>query len=129
MAETIINGCMWLWTDMMRDLDEQAGFEIIIDPLSFKNNSCMGVIKNTREWFTIIWQPHSMLLSTAEDQPELVAAFSEVLEYKPFCRYSKQGMLTYVWLRIKQDEEFEDLSQDESITNLERLETDVEVSA
>lgn len=79
MTETT-KGFVWLCFDITKDLEGQVGIEIIIDQLSFKGNSCTGVIKSIGKPIDITWQPYNKLLSIIEDQPELSVINLETLE-------------------------------------------------
>lgn len=104
MAETIQNlhgSPKWHWYNIMEDLKVQGGLEgVVIEPSTVSTFGCGGYTQaGTR--FGITWvHDRFMLLSLNQDEPELVKAFSKVLEYQPFCKYvNTKGLLTYEWDR------------------------------
>lgn len=97
MAETIENlgsGAKWHWYNVMSDLKEQGGLsDVVIDPLSVDAHGCGGQHGDNR--FYITWVHNQFLLVTMQRfSQQLVDAFARVVEYQPFCRYDRYGMVT-----------------------------------
>ena len=120
MAETILTHCSvpkWHWYSVQHDLEEQGGLKgVVIDPVFA---SQYGDIK-----FVVTWEQHKYLLITMTSySEELVEAFSRVVEYRPFCRYSHQDhdMVTIEWDKVAPDERFAELSRDQKVSQLVRL--------
>lgn len=104
MAETIEDrgsGSKWHYYNVKKDLVEQGGLEdkdVMVDPLSVDAHGCGGAHKGNP--FTITWLPDTFLLVTSRGyDPELIDAFSRVVEYKPFARYREpdSGLITTEW--------------------------------
>jgi hypothetical protein len=121
MAETMRVGCdgteKWHWWQIQTDLVEQGGLnehDTFIDPLSMKENASYGAYKNKK--FVFSWAKDKFfMLSTLEYSQILVDAFSKVLEYKPFCRYSRDGIITVEWDKVDPQSRLNTLNNDETI--------------
>ncbi len=121
MAETIQNvggGAKWHWYSVMSDLKEQMGLDgVVIDPLSVREHGCGGQYEGNQ--FYITWVYNQFLLVTMQrlSQP-LVEAFSRVVEYQPFCRYDRDGMVTVEWDKNNPIGRLAVLQAERAITNL-----------
>ena len=126
MAETIETGCdrtkKWMWFNVAHDLEKQGGLtEVFINPLSFHPHGCGGEHKGNP--FCLTWVHDLFLLVTMQTfSQEIVDAFSKVVEYQPFCRYTSKGDLeTIEWDKLDPDSRFAELQNDPTIKNLVRL--------
>lgn len=123
LAETIVNG-VWSWHQLPADLEEQGGYEgAHIDPFSVTPSSCRGKTDSGNH-FCISWVANRlMLISLFKDEPSLVAAFTLVVEYKPFCRYRHKltGLLTYEWDKEDSAGRLAELQQDDNVEELQLL--------
>lgn len=117
------NGVLgWNWTDVMHDLKEQGGVEVVIDPLSVTENGCGGYLDG--KFFYITWAKDKFLVLTMiEFSQPLVDAFSTVIEYQPFCRYNERDLPTVEWDKMDPDGRFAELTQQPAIQNLVRIES------
>ena len=118
MAETIRNG-KWLWYDVMNDLEKQGGLTgVVIEPTSVGPYGCGG---NTKKGtgFYITWIADTFLLvSMSQEEQELIDAFAKIVEYAPFCRYSKDGMLTFEWDKQDPEGRFKDLAEEAELKRI-----------
>jgi len=126
MAETIEIGCdgtkKWMWFNVANDLEKQGGLtEVLIDPLSVCASGCGG--EHEKNHFYITWIHDLFLLVTMQTFSQaLVDAFSKVVEYRPFCRYTSKGNLeTIEWDKKDPDSRFAELQNDSTVKNLVRL--------
>lgn len=113
----------WTWFNVQHDLEVQGGLArengapvVMVDPLSVGPNSCGGEYNGNR--FAITWMHDAfLLLSMADHSDELVGAFSRVLGYEPFCRYTETmdgserptRMPTVEWDKIDSEGRFKEL--------------------
>ncbi len=124
MAETIQNlgsGARWHWQNVMSDLREQGALkDVVIDPWSVEAYGCGGQLGDN--FFFITWVHNQFLLVSMErfSQP-LVDAFTRVVEYQPFCRYERDGMVTVEWDKNDPHGRLEDLQRESTVTHLARL--------
>jgi hypothetical protein len=107
MPETLQDACtpigarVWHWYMVQRDLVQQGGLEdkdVMIDPFTGGQG---GKFKDMP--FFITWaKDQYLLLSSEKFIPELVDAFSKVVEYKPFVRYveSDSDLITVEWDKL-----------------------------
>jgi len=95
--ETIVDG-VWHWYDVLSDLKAQGLEDIEVNPLSTRPHFTSGVCNG--HMFTLTWvKDRYALLSTPEEIPELVSAFSEIFEYRPFAHYVLNQYVTFEWDR------------------------------
>lgn len=126
MAETITPrhsgpGEIWNWANMMRDLQVQGGLkEVIIDPLSVGPRSVAGSLGENQ--FVVTWVKDELLLvSMQEFSQELVDAFTAVVEYPPFCRFTHpDSLVTVQWDKNDPEGRFREL-EEEGFPDLQRL--------
>ncbi len=126
MAETLVVGCdhlaKWRWSDVMEDLKVQGGLPgVFIDPLSVNAHGCGGEYAGNLFYFT--WVQGKFLLLTMQvlSQP-LVDAFEKVVEYQPFCRYSRgDGSVTVEWDKENPSERLIELGDDPDVSSLVSL--------
>jgi hypothetical protein len=113
MAETIREG-KWHWYDVANDLEVQGGLAgVVVDPLATSPHGCGGYTTlGTRFYFTWV-KGTFLMLSMSQEEPALVGAFSCVVEYLPFCRYTS-GLLTYEWDKVDPEGRFAELQKDYS---------------
>lgn len=123
MAETIEelgSGAKWHWYNVMSDLIQQGGLsDVVIDPLSVDayGHGCGGQHGDNR--FFISWLHNQFLLVTMQRfSQQLLDAFVRVVEYQPFCRYYRDGMVTIEWDKNDPNARFEDLQREGAITSL-----------
>lgn len=124
MAETIVKRgsvAKWHWYNVMADLQEQGGLKgVIIDPLTVDKHGCGGSIGDNP--FYITWLHEKLLLVTMETfSKQLVDAFARVVEYKPFCRYERDGMVTVEWDKVSPQSRFEELQHETEVQNLREM--------
>lgn len=124
MPETIVNG-KWTWHQLPEDLKQQAGYEgVSIDPLTVRPSGSGGTTAGGNR-FMLTWVPdHLMMISLLRDEPELIEAFSTVVEYRPFCKYrhkTTEQLTTYEWDKEDPEGRFEKLQQDPDIMDLQLL--------
>ncbi len=113
MAETITvhhGSSQWNWSDVWHDLETQGGLkEIIIDPLTMSANGCAGSFQKNPFYLTWI-KDVFMLLSMKVFSQQLVDAFSAVVEYQPFCRYTEENdLITVEWDKKDPAKRFKEL--------------------
>ncbi len=125
MAETIEDlgsGAKWHWYYVKNDLEVQGGLNgVVINPLTVDAFGCGGVHGGNR--FHITWVHSQFLLVTMQwFSQQLVDAFARVVEYQPFCRYERDGMVTVEWEKNDPNARFGELQQEGAITNLRSLE-------
>jgi len=124
MAETIEDvggGAKWHWYNVMHDLKEQGGLEgVVINPSSVDDHGCGGDHNGNR--FYITWVYNRFLLVTMQQfsQP-LVDAFARVVEYKPFCCYGRNSLVTVEWDKTNPVHRFEELLSDSDVSNVVEL--------
>jgi hypothetical protein len=124
MAETLQEACVpegalkWHWYNVQRDLVQQGGLkegEIIIDPFSMLKSpsGCAGQYKEIPFYITWI-KDMFLLLSSPKFSPELVNAFSKVVEYKPFARYveSDNNLVTIEWDKVDPEGRYKSLEKE-----------------
>jgi hypothetical protein len=85
---------------IQRDLEDIGGLRgVTIDIFSISPYRRAGQTeKNTT--FIMSWAPkRCLVLSVSQSEKGLIDAFSAILGYEPFCRYTSKlsGMLTYEW--------------------------------
>ena len=92
---------IWHWPDIKNDLVKQGGLEakeITIDSHSVEDHRYSGSYKSNV--FHVNWAKDVLLIIAMEkfDQA-LINAFTKVVEYKPFCRYTSKesGLITFEW--------------------------------
>ena len=128
MAETIreVHGRQsWQWYQVMEDLDKIGGLaNVVIDPLSVRRDgSCAGKTE-MGTFFVITWAYNIYLLLTmSQNEPQLIEAFSKVLEYKPFCQYledSEITLITFEWEKVDPIGRFEELQKNQ-VKELQKL--------
>lgn len=120
--ETLSDSGKWTWTNIMDDLKEQGGLPgVTINPLTMNPNGCGGQTEQGTG-FAITWiKDLFMLISLTKDEPELIEAFSKVLEYKPFCKYINcKNLLTYEWDKKDPEGRFLKLQKNNEIS-LQRI--------
>ena len=117
---------MWLWDDMMSDLERQGGLiGVVIEEPFYEdggyNGSCNGQTKEGT-MFYISWSFNwYLLVSMSREEPALIEAFARVVEYRPFCRYiNEDGLLTFEWNKQDPEECFAEL-QEEEVKELQRV--------
>jgi len=135
MNKTIVTGCdvreKWLWYDVMHDLNKALyGREITakdvkgvtIDPLSVSEHGCGGNLEGNKFYMTWV-KDKFLLVSMQKYSTELVAAFSKVVGYEPFCKYVSEvsGLLTVEWDKMDPKGRYEVLKKDSKVTGLEQL--------
>jgi len=124
MSETIRSNCEgWHWEDVTSDLKKVGISNVkmhsqIVDPF--------GMGYTDGEPFTISWKRNELLMITMRQDnatlTRLVDAFSKIVEYKPFCKYTDfGGMKTYEWAKEDAKERYIEISEDISKRNLVRL--------
>lgn len=119
MVETLEDACTpvgakkWHWYNIERDLVGQGGLErgdIKIDPFSVTDHNCGGEYRGNR--FAITWVPDTFLLVSAKEYiPQLIGAFAKVVEYKPFARYRKDGLVTTEWDKVDPEGRYKKLQE------------------
>lgn len=121
MAETIQDvggGTKWHWYNVMNDLKEQGGLDgVTINPLSVDAHGCGG--EHEGNAFYITWVHDQFLLVTMQQfsQP-LVDAFARVVEYQPFARYDRNGMVTVEWDKNDPQGRFAALQAESEVASL-----------
>ncbi len=127
MAETIQSNGLWNIILMRKDLVEQAGLNE--EFLSYQINHLK--YKDRRMVVSHFYNEHLVVSIEGEEDKDLInlmASFSKVVEYEPFCKYglllkgNKVPILpTYEWDKINPDERFAELSNRPNIKNLIRI--------
>lgn len=119
-------GDRWLWHSVQRDLEQQGGLEgdLMVNPFSVIPNGLSGTYRGNL--FCITWAKDKCLIVSSKecDHPELVDAFTRVVEYKPFARYREPdiGELTTLWSKLETpDVSYAQLQRDGSFAELTRL--------
>ena len=128
MAETIreVHGQQgWQWYQIMADLKEIGGLaNVVINPLSVKRQGSCGGTTEKGTVFYITWVLNRYLLVTmSQEEPQLIEAFSKVVEYKPFCQYledSEKTLITFEWDKIDPSGRFLEL-QSNHVKELRQL--------
>jgi len=121
-AETIEDrgsGPRWHWDNVMFDLRNAGLQDVIIDPLTVNQSGCGGEWNDVRFYLTW-WHDEMTVLSMQPHSQAVVDALSWVLEYKPFVRYRRDGVVTIEWNKGDLDRAFSSLPHDK-IEDVERL--------
>lgn len=123
MAETIKDhgsGPKWHWFNVMTDLQKAGLPEISINPLSVTPYGCGGTLDKTRFYFS--WVKDILLILTMDhfDQ-RLMEAFAKVVEYRPFCRYNRDGMVTVEWTKGNPEKVIAKLQKNPAISDITRI--------
>jgi hypothetical protein len=114
------SGPKWHWFNVMADLQKAGLPEISINPLSVTPYGCGGTLGKTRFYFS--WVKDVLLILTMDhfDQ-RLVDAFAKVLEYRPFCRYDRDRMVTVEWTKEDPEKVIAKLQKDPTISGIARI--------
>jgi hypothetical protein len=127
--ETLNKYGIWTWAAIMMDLKEQGGLEeVYVDPFSVQPHFCAG--EYNRKVFTVSWSFKRLLMvsmKVEEYAPELIEAFSKVVEYRPFCKYLEKAggkipMVTVEWAKNDAEARFAELQEKEARGEIEKLE-------
>lgn len=71
--------------------------------------------------FYISWEHNRYLFVTMQRTSlKLVGAFAQIVEYRPFCKYERNGMITVEWDKYVSDR-FDILRRDEEACNITLL--------
>jgi hypothetical protein len=124
MAESMREGNNggWLWVDVMRDLEEQGGLKgVTIDPTSANGSGRGGHTERGTHFFITWCRDQHLVLTVSQEEQALVDAFTAVLGYKPFCRYTIEPNLpTFEWDKQDPEKRFKELVE-ENRAKLERI--------
>lgn len=129
--ETLNAHGIWTWGAIMADLEEQGGLKnVVIDPFSVMLNFCAGEYDG--KTFTVSWVLQRLLMVSMKPEcysPELIEAFSKVVEYRPCYKYLEKAggkipMITVEWAKNDAEARFAELKEKEKkeeITQLEKI--------
>ena len=122
MAEKIETGCdglkKWHWYNVQHDL-VRGGLEedkLMIDPMAMTRHGCGGKYDGNAFYFS--WVKDKFLLVTSQEyNQKLTDAFSKVVEYQPFAKYteSDSGLITTEWDKIDPEGRYQSLQEEGKI--------------
>ena len=124
MPETIDDcgsGAKWHWYNVQADVQQQGHLsDVHIDPFTVGDHGCGGA--HGGNLFYLTWVHDTFLLvSMQRPDQQLVDAFSVVVGYKPFWRYTRDGMVTMEWDKQNPDQRYRELQNTHGVVGLERI--------
>lgn len=124
MPETLVDrgdGPEWPWYNVRQDLMTQGNLEgVQIDSLLCSRYGYDGSFNGIAFAFT--WAHNeSLILSMERFSRPLVEAFSAVLGYKPFCRYTKFEMVTVEWDKVNPKDRYRELEEEKQDSTISAL--------
>ncbi|MBR9691328.1 hypothetical protein GOV06_00935 [Candidatus Woesearchaeota archaeon] len=125
MAETLQSSGLWHVVSASNDLIEQAGLDaddIEPDLGFFRYKKREVIISHIYDQHLVV----SIQGKEDNDARTLMDAFSAIVEYKPFCKYTLKledapPLLTYEWDKQSPDERYKELTEKDNIENLVKI--------